>query len=367
MHLTKFKLAFTLLLLPVFLAAQYPAQDTDYKYSYSTDESGEGWAIYSYHLENISSENLLFYNFNFPNGKPDVKIINPMLDVLILKPGQKKAFVKYKTFTAGPSVNWIANFMRYEDNPTHPVSNKDYVFYYEYQEYENSYTYSYYLKNISDRGISFYDFIIVGENLEYSTYKDFPSTTMEIRPGQSFETLHFSVNKDKTLPSLNWYAKFIDNDDLSFNPTNYEFCEGINYLLRDAKTGFTTTTGPIKSTSGDDLFGVDENFSKVHIDGFYNEVIEYLLLKNFVAQIGQSNSLNRIENQLELYRNKLKECLPSTMYESEVPKEDLFMTVKKFKYEGTFEGDQHYAELEIKEDSNKAGKYLLKILIGEVF
>ena len=39
----------------------------------------------------------------------------------------------------------------------------------------------------------------------------------------------------------------------------------------------------------------------------------------------------------------------------------------KNKYEGHFEEDQHYAELEIKEDSNNAGKYLLKIMIDEVY
>jgi len=41
--------------------------------------------------------------------------------------------------------------------------------------------------------------------------------------------------------------------------------------------------------------------------------------------------------------------------------------MKKIKYEGSFEGDQHYLELEIIEDTNKPDKYILEIVVEEVY
>ncbi len=365
-YILLFALAF---IFPSIIIAQsdFPQQDTDYKFSYSTDEEGEGWAVYSYYLENVSNEKVYFYNFFFPDGTPDCEIKIPFPeDVLILDPGQKQLFIKVKTYTSGPKVNWVSNFLRYEDEGEHPLLNRDYIYFYEYSRSGNEIIYSYFLKNIGQKGVRFYDFFIVEENLSYLTYQDLPPSMLALRPGETAEYFKASVSGDALAPTTNWWAKFIEKDaeaEYSFEVTEYGFCEGIKSLLHSSKTDFENIRGPYITPAEDTFLGTEECYSKTHIAGINNEMLMNVLSRNYDGEIGEPSNLEEIKQRLEIYRAKVRECLPNSMTEKTVAEEDLYLRMAQIKFEGDFEGNSHYLDISIKEDYNEEDNYILQINI----
>ena len=187
-------------------------------------------------------------------------------------------------------------------------------------------------------------------------------------PGEYFKYFSFSIDENEDTPSTTWYAEWIENEeDYSFDVTNYDFCDGVLTVMRSAKqAGFDDIAGPYETPPGESIFGIETKYSKVHIEGCRDEFIEYIVLFwDFNCCIGGEGTLGEIESRFTEYRNKLKSCLPSSMVETEEDTEDSIYDVKKIKFEGDFEGDKHYVGLKIREASS-ADKYELKLVIEEI-
>jgi len=353
---------------PSILAAQneYPNIDIDYTISYSSDEQGIDYEVFSYILENICGEDLLFYHFTIASDDLKYEIITPLPeDVLILESGSKASYLKVKIFTQGPSINWVCDYMRVTGEGEAPLRNRDYVFYDEYVVYDNDVTYSYFLKNISDNGIMFYDFTLLNENNDQYVYMDIPTSLVAARADQSFQIYEVSVNAEAQSPLINWNVEFIDDDDdsyYSFYQTEYDFCDGLIHILNEGKTEFNSIRGPIKNSSDGSLFSGQSHFCSAHITGFHSEILEYsLYIWSYTADIGYSGSFSDVQRRMELIQTQLSECIPTTMIETIVPKEDLYYCVKQIKYNGVFNGDSHTIGLTLEYNDVDDDLYKLKL------
>lgn len=351
------------------LLGQKPVQDTDYQFTYTTDEETDSYLILSYYLENLSSENIMFFNFVYNTALDGQEIVQSLPeDVLVLKPGEKLPFLKFKTYSTSLSVNWVTDFMRHSDDEVQSILNRDYLYYYEYSGTEEEVSYTYCLKNISDRGIMFYDFTRSEVTSYTHILDDIPVSMFALRPGQSRPFLRYDVKVGESTLTTNWFAMFIEeNHDsyYSFSISEYDFCSGIYSLLRSAAKDFADIKGPNMPDS-DDFFGLSETwYSKTHIKGLNEEEISLVITHDYSGNIGPSASLYTIKAKLEDYREILKDCLPDGWTETIVAEEDLLYSEATVKYEGVFEGNDHSVTLNIQEDYNNDEMYFLELMIEE--
>ena len=201
-------IVFLLLLLSTsFIQGQKPVQDTDYQFTYTTDEETDEYLVVSYYLENLSSEKIMFFSFFFADALDGQEIWRDLPeDVLILEPGEKQIFVKFKTYSTSLRVNWVADFMRYSDEIEQATLNRDYVYFYEYSSGDDEVSYTYRLKNISDQGIMFYDFTRGEDSWEIDIWDDIPISMFALRPGESKSYLRYDVDVGAATLSTNWWA-----------------------------------------------------------------------------------------------------------------------------------------------------------------
>jgi len=139
-------------------------------------------------------------------------------------------------------------------------------------------------------------------------------------------------------------------------------------LIENAADGFTTYLGPVETPADEGFMSIETKYSRAHIEGFHSELFEDIIgLWDFNARIGEDGELDEIKERLEVYRTKLKNCLPSTIEEVEMHGDDLLYSIKKFEYEGNYKDESQSLILRIPEFKSDDGLYSLEIEINEPF
>ncbi|MCD4735052.1 MAG: hypothetical protein K8R53_03325, partial [Bacteroidales bacterium] len=327
---------------------------------------------YTYILDNTCDRRLIFSYFHVKPTEYEYSIIRDLPeDILVLEPGKSGTYFICKEETGRPGAGWIANFMDYPTGSVDdPTKNRDYVFHYAYSADEDNSTYTYYLKNISEKKIRFYDFIIEGEE-EYYTFKEIPEGSVYTEPGENISVFSFFISSDGNTPSLNWYADFGDNSSSTEAPSEDEmirlgFCEGVTKLIDAASESFDPVKGNMMFVPGpDNMF--EEYYCFVDIEGVKQEKIEYLILFwDFTGYIGSPGSQSEIEQRFEEYRLKLRECLPESMKESIIEPEEDDQFTKRVEYEGKIKGETHFVELSASQQYT-SDDYELELYIEEIY
>jgi hypothetical protein len=345
---------------------EYPTQDTDYKSTYNKDDEGSDYISYSYLLENLGSETLLFYNFRIVTNTDKYEILQDIPgDILILYPYQKATYFRVKVYTNGPAINWNSRFLKpSKEQSNYPVQDKDYVYFWEGQEKDNGYTaYIYYLKNISNRNIKFYDFSIKNEGGGiYYLIQNLIQDPMVAKSNESFVLVKFDLKNETVAPDVNWHAIFSGSETASS-----DFCTGLTKVLdAAADSELTPIKGAIKESAEESLLGTETYYCTVHIDGVQDEVIENLIfLWDYYGVIGPAAPLEDIEMTFEEFRQKISSCLPSDFTET-ISGEDEYGSYKKAEYKGTLDGLTYYVTLKIV-DTYSGGNYRLELSVDGAY
>ncbi len=211
-------------------------QGTDYEYFTETEEIGKGYSIISFYLKNISEFKLLFFNFNINVSSDGFVIVKPLPEeILILDPYRTNKFCTLKVTGDNPPITWQSRrlFPSVGFNKF-PEIGKNYVFFYESEVKGDQTIYTYYLKNICDRRMKFYEFSLKNTN-EFNIEKGLPRTAVYLWPDSSVNVVRLSVPLNREGPELNWQAIFTN-----FQPTGDDFC---NELIK------------VFEASGEDDFG----------------------------------------------------------------------------------------------------------------
>lgn len=355
----------TLLALMVFVSfgqTEYPEQDTDYTSSLQEDYRGDGFVTYSFYLENIGSEPLIFYNFkvNPDNDRYEFLKAYPD-DILILYPHQKTSYVQVKVYADGPTLTWNSKYMRVKDeSTTFPAQNRDYVYYWKSAaKADGLITYSYHLKNISSKNIRFYEFALSDNGGIYYMKDKLLIDEVVTAPGESIQLVKYDFKSGET-PSANWYADWSNHVQ-----TSDAFCIGLIRILDAAKEeGFGTAKGAIKrATNNSDTF-FDQYYCKEHIDGLNDEVIEDLLFFiQYKGTVGSPAPLEVINKRFYEYKARMETCLPN--FPERVSDENL-NGLLKVEYEAEVDYEMHYLRLEVAFDP-ETSNHKLELVVEEVY
>jgi hypothetical protein len=346
----------------VFSQKDYPEQDTDYSSTWEEDYRGEGYIAYSYYLENLSDEPIIFYNFKVKPNEDRYEILQSYpKDILIIYPSQKTSYLQVKVYTQGPSLTWNSKFGRItNETSSFPQQNKDYVYYWKSDaKSDGLITYSYHLKNISDRIIKFYDFTLTNNGGIYYLVDNLLQKPVIANPGESIQVVKYNFKSGET-PSVNWYA-----DWSSFSSGGDAFCDGVNKILEAAKDSFESVKGALKKGANDTDTYFDLYYCTEHIDGVNNEAIEDLLFFwQYSGYIGSSAPLNVINSRFYEYKSKIETCLPNfpERKKDEEEKSDNL----KVEYEAEVDYLMHYLRLEVVHD-DVTSNYQLEFVIEEVY
>jgi len=347
----------------VFGQKEYPDQDVDYKSSFQEDYSGTDYTTYTYMLENTCTEPLVFYNFTITPSEDRYDILKAFPDdFLIIYPYQKTSYMQVKVYTNGPALSWNAKYLRYSDDySSYPVQNKDYMYWWESSAGSNGMTtYTYFLKNMSDKNIEFYDFTLTNNGGIYYFVNPLLKESVVTQPGQSIMLVKYNLKSGDT-PSVNWYA------DWSYSvPVNDPFCNGLNTILEASKEeGFASVKGAVKQKANDSDTFFDQYYCKEHIDGVNDEIIEDILFFwQYVGIVGSPAPLDVITSRFYDYKNKLEACLPH-FPEKEKAADDT-STLPKAEYEAEVDYLYHYVRLEVVNDY-LTGNYKLELVIEQVY
>lgn len=346
----------------MFAQSDYPEQNTDYKSSWLEDYRGEGYITYSYYLENISNEPLIFYNFNVkPNTERYEFLKSYPEDILIIYPNQKTSYLQVKVYTNGPALTWNSKFMRVKDETTtYPAQNRDYVYYWKSTSKSGEITtYSYHLKNISSRNIKFYDFTLTNNGGIYYLVDNLQQKPVYTNPGQSLQIVKYDFKSGET-PSVNWYA-----DWATFVAGSDAFCTGLNKVMEGAKDeGFSSLKGALKQAANDSDTFFDSYYCKEHIDGLNNEVIEDLLFfYQYRGTIGSPAPQDVINSRFYEYKAKIESCLPDF---PEREQADDYSGYLKVEYEAEVDYLMHYLRLQVEYDYT-TNNFRLDLVIEEVY
>jgi len=352
----------TLFSLAVFAQKDYPEQNVEYKSSWQEDYRGEGYITYSYYLENIGSEPLIFYNFKVTPNTERYEFLQPYpSDILIIYPYQKTSYVQVKVYTNGPALTWNSKFMRVKDeSSSYPQQNRDYVYYWRSENKSDEMTtYSYHLKNISARNIKFYDFTLTNNGGIYYLVDNLQQKPVYTKPGESLQIVKYNFKSGET-PSVNWYA-----DWATFAPSGDVFCTGLNKVMDGAKDeGFSSIKGALKQAANDSDTFFDTYYCKEHIDGVNNEVIEDLLFFwQYKGTIGSPAPLDVINSRFYEYKAKVESCLPDFPEKEQASDYSGYL---KAEYEAEVDYLMHYLRLQVEYDISSSN-YRLDIVVEEVY
>jgi archaellum component FlaG (FlaF/FlaG flagellin family) len=342
---------------------EYPDQDIDYKSSWQEDNRGDDYVTYSYYLENTGSEPLIFYNFNVtPNTERYEMLRAYPDDILILYPYQKTSYMQVKVFSNGPALKWNAIFLRIADEySSYPQQNRDYVYYWQsVTKSDGLTTYSYYLKNISDKNIEFYDFSLTNNGGIYYFVDPLLKESATIEPGQNLKMVRYNLKSGDT-PSINWFANW------SYSvPVGDPFCDGLNKIIEASKEEeFASAKGAIKQKANDSDTFFDQYYCKEHIDGVNDEIIEDILFFwQYIGIVGTTAPLDVINSRYYGYKGKIEYCLPN--FPEKAKAEDDTSTLLKVEYEAEMDYLYHYIRLEVVNDY-LTGNYKLELVVEQVY
>jgi hypothetical protein len=342
----------------------YPEQDIDYKSTWQEDYRADDYITYTYFLENIGSEPLYFFNFNITPDNERYEMLRAFPDdILIIYPSQKTSYMQVKVYTNGPALTWNTKYLRVEDEySTYPEQNRDYVYYWESATKPEGgmTTYSYNLKNISDKNIEFYDFSLTNNGGIYYYVDKLLTDAVVVEPGQNLQMVKYNLKSGDT-PSVNWYAEW------SYTvPVGDPFCDGLNKILEASKEeGFASVKGAIKQKANDSDTFFDQYYCKEHIDGVNDETIEDILFFwQYIGMVGSPAPLDLTNVRFYEYKSKLETCLPN-FPEKEKAADDT-STLLKAEYEAEVDGLYHYVRLEVVNDF-LTGNYKLELVVEQVY
>lgn len=342
--------------------SDYPDQDTDYKSSWEEDYRGDGFITYTYYLENIGDEPIVFYNFKFKPDEDRYEILQSYpADILIMYPNQKSSYLQVKVYTNGPALTWNSKFLRVKSTTSsYPQQNQDYVYYWKSKDNSNGQTtYSYHLKNISSKRIKFYDYTLTNNGGVYYLVDNLLQKPVTTEPGESIQLVKYNWKSGET-PSVNWYA-----DWATFAPAGDAFCDGVNKILEASKEeGFSTIKGALKQSANDTDTFFDQYYCKEHVDGVNIEVIEDILFFwQYSGSIGSAAPKDVINQRFYEYKSKIEDCLPNF---PEKPQADDYTGELKAEYEAEVDNNMHYLRLEVVYDYSTAN-YKLELAIEEIY
>jgi hypothetical protein len=280
-----------------------------------------------------------------------------------LDPYQKKSYLQVKVYTNGPAFTWNSKFMRVKDEASkYPQQNKDYVYYWKMEtNSSDKKVYSYHLKNISDKSIKFYDFTLTNNGGSYYLVDNLLMNPVFTEPGDNFQIVKYTYESGET-PSVNWYA-----DWASFysSESGTDFCSGLNKVLEASRDAFSSIKGEIKESANDTDVFFDTFYSKEHIDGVNNEVIEdFLFFYQYTGNIGSIASQDIIDKRFYGYKSKIESCLPN--FEERARDEDDEPDNLKIEYEAEVDYQTHYLRLEVKYDY-ATDSYKLELVVEETY
>lgn len=97
---------------PTKETSSYPIQNKDYVYYWKSDVRSDESTYYSYHLINISTQNIKFYDFTLTNNGGIYYLIDNLLqNPVVAEPGESIQIVKYNHKSGEtPSANWYADW-----------------------------------------------------------------------------------------------------------------------------------------------------------------------------------------------------------------------------------------------------------------
>ncbi|MBN1339117.1 MAG: hypothetical protein JXA03_07330 [Bacteroidales bacterium] len=341
-----------------------PQQDVDYEFGMDEETDDNGFRVYNYFLKNLSDDKMFFFDFQMSDEGYEYEVLKSHPpDVLILGPYEKMVFFRCRSITGYPGFTWNAEFLVYEDaSPDYPRKNRDYIFYYTYFERYGVLDYLYYIKNISDETIRFYDFILGGEVPPFTETSALPDGPVYLGPGEYKPVFGFTISEDGDAPYLEWYARFQEAEKI-YEIQNYSFCEGIKKVIHS--TG-EEEMGTVKGNLTESTDFIDYYECTIHIEGMTREEVQFFLISyDFASEIGMPAPFEEVHSRFEEYRLKFKECLPSDGSESIVwgGEGDLFKI--KAVYEGELDGIPYYIETKVSSDYSADDDYVLEVSIQE--
>jgi hypothetical protein len=326
-------------------------QGLDYEYFTETEEIGKDYTIISYYLKNISEFKLLFFNFNFDVSNEGFVIVKPLPDeILILDPHRTNKICTIQIDGDNPPITWQSRrlFPSVGFNKF-PESGKNYVFFYESEVKKDQTIYSYYLKNICDRRMKFYEFSIENTN-EFLIEKGLPQTSVYLWPDSSVNLVRLLVSLNSEGPKLKWQAIFTN-----FQPTGDDFCNELIKILEAAGEGdFGSVRGP-----GDEANGFE---SAIKVPGI-NQV--KIINENgkwfFIGQMGGKGLKKEIEARFREYFERIDICIPDI-----IPIEVVKSKSSKNKsaaFSGIVDNKKHSGKLEVKGSEAQPNDYSLVLTI----
>lgn len=354
---------FLLLSIAVLAQNDYPVSGEDYESSWEEDYRGDDYIAYSYYIENLGSEPIVFYNFKIkPNDYRYEVLKSYPEDILILESHQKKSYIQVKVYDQGPGLTWNSKFMRIKDETsTFPEQNRDYVYYWILEsETDGGNVYSYHLKNISAKTIKFYDVTLKNNGGKYYLVDNILLKPAFTEPGGSVQLVKYNLTSGDA-PSVNWYA-----DWTSFKASSDDFCSGLVKLLEASKDGFSSIKGEKKNASDPDaLFEI--YYCKEHIPGATEEAIEDMIFYfQYSGILGSQGPQNLISDRFYSYKSKIETCLPDFPERQKEDEDDSATSVLEVEYEAEVDYIMHYLKLRVQKDY-LTDNYYLELIVEESY
>jgi len=326
-------------------------QGRDYEFFTQTDEVGTGYKVISYYLKSISENKVLFYNFRITEGVKNLDVIKALpRDILILDPNRTSKFCTLKITNDTPQISWVARLLFPSVGfNKFPENGKQYVFFWESIQENGRTIYSYYIKNICDRRMKFYEFSL-GTATGVNIVKDLPAIPVYLWPDYSVNVAKFSVLLQSDAPELTWQTIFT-----YFQPTGDDFC---NELIKIFEA---SGEGDFGSVRGSDL-GNAESGCNVKIPGINQARILQSDGKWFFnGQVGGSGLKKEIDIQFKDYFERIDLCIPDI-----IPIEVLKNKGSKNKiafFTGFVDDKKYSGSLEVKGSESQPNDYTLLLTI----
>ncbi|MCD4736737.1 MAG: hypothetical protein K8R53_11895 [Bacteroidales bacterium] len=321
---------------PVISQNDYPVKDQDYKLNIETEEQTGDYTLYSFYLQNTGKEKLLFYNLRLEkeNDKNDIVKFLPE-SIVILAPYRNSLIYKVKVYDELPNILWHTNFMRPSVGfNKYPEKNKHYVFHWKSRDNTDGTTeYTYYLKNIYDKRIRFYDLSL--EDGYKEILKELPTYSVILLPDHNIEITRFTVNTDDEVLSVNWQHEFA-----TFQANNDLFCQDLSLAMEAARDKDFISLQREGNPPEANPYAISLNMQEITevIVDDSGELIE------FTGIIGQPSTLKEIKKRYKTYYDKILYCIPNVLEEKHIKRKD---NTKMVTYEGIIDSKLHYMWLEM--------------------
>jgi hypothetical protein len=287
--------------LPVQSQNDTPAQDKDYYYFTETDEVGAGFKVLSYYLKNTCDRKILFFNFK-PDQTTGYEVLKDLpQDILIVEPHRSLKICKLKVSGEMSGITWQAKLL----DPSvgfnkYPENGKNYVFFWKSSETADRITFSYLLKNISDRWIKFYAFDL--ETASGLALNNELASSAYLWQDSVMKVIEFSVPKTVEAPLLNWTAEFTD-----LQPSGDPFCDALVQILEASGEGdFSLVRG---ASAGNGTYKC-----KVVLP----EIIGYSIMETdgkwfYAGRVGNSGLKKEIYTRFKIFTVKIDNCIPDVI------------------------------------------------------